>query len=452
MAQPHELTLGQAAAAIRSGDLSPVTLIESLLARIDAVDPKVKAWAYVARDQALLAAREAEPNARTASANRPLHGVPFAAKDIFDSAGMPTEAGSDHYKGRVPPKDSTPIAKLKQAGAILLGKVETTEFADGHPAPSRNPYHVEHSPGGSSAGSGAAVGARMVPMALGSQTVGSVLRPAGFCGVVGFKPTFGRVSRLGVIPMSYALDHVGWLARTVEDIALTLQVLAGYDPDDPDSANVPVDDYVGAAKDGARPPRIGLLQYYFDRADDTMRKSTLAAVERLAKAGAEVDELRLDVDFDRTFKYHRVVQGAEMAHWHIKEGLWARQEKYKSGTQAFIARGAGFPGHEYVEGQIARARTREQFTEALGKVDILVSPTTSAPAPALSENFTGDPAWQSPWTFIGLPVICLPTGLSDKGLPTSIQFGAKAFDEARLLGIASWVESTLGVTMSVPTY
>jgi aspartyl-tRNA(Asn)/glutamyl-tRNA(Gln) amidotransferase subunit A len=451
VAQLHELTVAQAAAAIRNQELSPVALVEALLQRIDATDGKLQAWAYVARDQALEVAREAEREVTMGSALSPMFGVPFAAKDIFDTAGIPTEAGSDHYKGRVPTKDAAPIARFKQAGAILLGKVHTTELADGHPAPSKNPHNLDHSPGGSSAGSAAAVGACTVPIALGSQTVGSTLRPAAFCGVVGFKPTFGRVNRNGVVPMSRSLDHVGWLARSVEDVAIALQVLAGYDASDPHLIDVPVDDYVGAVDKADKPPRIGLLHYYFEKAEETMRRSALAALERLAKAGAAVDEVRLDVDFDATFKAHRAIQGPEMASWHKQEGLLAHMERYKSGTRAALERALSFSGVDYYDGKRLRQATREQLRGRLQEVDVLVSPTTSAPAPALSANSTGDPAWQSPWTLIGFPSITLPTGQTPTGLPTGLQLGGPAWQEAKLLGVARWAERALGVRMPVPT-
>lgn len=445
----HELTLSQAAAAIREREISPVELVEALLRRIEATDRTLQAWAYVARDEALRAAKEAERDVAAGAATSSVLGVPFAAKDIFDTAGIPTEAGSEHYRGRVPQIDSAPIARLKQAGAILLGKVHTTEFADGHPAPSRNPYNLDHTPGGSSAGSAAAVAARMVPMALGSQTIGSVLRPASFCGVVGFKPTFGRVNRNGVIPMAETLDHVGWMTHTVEDAALVLQALAGYDASDPHLVDVPVEDYAGAVNRPAS-PRIGLLHYHFDRADETVRKSTLAALERLERAGAMVDEVPLDVDFDATFRAHRTLQVVEMASWHGSQGLLEHMEKYQSQTREYLERGLAAKGVDYYEARALQAATRVQFRRRLREVDVLVSPTTSAPANPLSDHSTGDPAWQSPWSLIGFPSITLPVGQTPEELPVGIQLGASAWQEARLLSVAKWVEDALDVHLPLP--
>ena len=228
MAEPFELSLTQAAAEITSRRLSSVELTESLLRRIEAIEPRLLAWATLLPDQALAAARAADQNAAPKGL---LSGVPYGAKDIFDTAGVRTAAGSKVWADRVPDKDAAPIALARDAGAILLGKLHTTEFADGDPAPSYNPWNPEHTPGGSSAGSGVAVAARMVPWAFGSQTVGSVLRPAAYNGVVGLKPTFGRISRLGVIPMATSFDHVGVLVRSVADAAFLLNALAGHDPD-----------------------------------------------------------------------------------------------------------------------------------------------------------------------------------------------------------------------------
>lgn len=447
MAHPYELTAAQAAAAIRAKQLSPVDLVQALLDRITTLEPRLHAWAYVAGEQAMKEARAAERAARQGAARSPVFGVPYGAKDIFDTAGIPTEAGSAVYKGRVPDADSGPVALLKRAGAILIGKTETTEFADGHPAITRNAWNVEHTPGGSSAGSGAAVGARMVPMALGSQTVGSTLRPAAFNGVVGFKATFGRITRRDVIPMSFTCDHVGLIARDVTDTALWLGVLAGHDPADPDSADVPVDDYTGALTAHAKPPRIGLLRHYFDVMEPAARAQTEQALQRLTRAGATVDEAELPVDFKATYLAHRAVQKTEMAHWH--KPLWEKHERlYKEKTQAYIRDGFAYSGVDYVEGQQVRARTTRAFTDALKRYDVLLGPSSAGPAPH-DLTWTGEPAYQSPWTFTGFPAISVPIGLS-AGMPIGIQFGAGAWQEAKLLGIARWVEQALDDRLTLP--
>ena len=233
MAQPFELSVAEAARQIRRRDLSPVELAESLLARCDALEPSLKAWVYLDREAVLSEAKLKEQEVDSGAANGLLHGVPIGLKDIYYTAGIPTTACSKVYADFVPDYDATTVMLLKRAGAIVMGKTVTTEFACMDPSPAVNPWNPAHTPGGSSSGSAVAVAAGMCPAALGSQTVGSVLRPASYNGLVGFKPTFGRVSRYGVIPVSWTLDTMGWLVRTVEDAALLLQVMAGPDPNDP---------------------------------------------------------------------------------------------------------------------------------------------------------------------------------------------------------------------------
>jgi aspartyl-tRNA(Asn)/glutamyl-tRNA(Gln) amidotransferase subunit A len=233
---PWDLGAADAARAIRSKALSPVDLVDALFARIDAVDGKVQAWALVDREGARAAAQELAAEAARGILRGPLHGVPFGAKDIFYTAGLRTEAGSKVLAGFIPAYDATSVARLKEVGAILAGKLHTTEFATYDPAPTRNPWNLACTPGGSSSGSAAAVAARLIPLALGTQTIGSNVRPAAYCGLVGLKPTFGRISTRGVIPLTYTQDHVGLMARSVEDIALGLLAVAGHDPADPSSS------------------------------------------------------------------------------------------------------------------------------------------------------------------------------------------------------------------------
>src|SRR5499426_2965914 len=286
----HTLDAFDAARAIREKVLSPVDLVDALLERITRVDGRVQAWVLVDADGARAAARRAADEAARGVFRGPLHGVPFGVKDIFYSAGLRTEGGSRVMAGFVPDYDATSLARLRTAGAILLGKLHTTEFATSDPAPTRNPWNLACTPGGSSSGSAAAVAARMVPLALGSQTIGSNVRPASYCGLVGLKPTFGRISTRGVMPLSYTQDHVGLMARSVEDIALGLTVIAGHDPEDPSSSRAPVPDYL-AAITRRRAPRIGLVrQVFFERATEEVAGVTSAAVDRLARAGAIIEE------------------------------------------------------------------------------------------------------------------------------------------------------------------
>ena len=446
MAQPHALTLTQAAAAIRDKELSPVELTEALLARIERLEPHLQAWATLAPEQAMDAARRAEQDAAQGKGDGLLFGVPFGAKDIFDSAGIRTAAGSRVWADRVPDADAKPITIAKRAGGILLGKAHTTEFADGDPAPSRNPWNAEHTPGGSSTGSGVAVAARMVPWAFGSQTVGSVLRPAAYNGVVGFKPTFGRISRVGVIPMATSFDHVGVLTRSVEDAALLLQALAGYDPDDPYCADVPVADYVGALGTGGT-PRLGLVKrWFFDEADAETQQQMGETVHRLARAGAIVEEIDPGIDFGYAYAQHRIMQEAEMAVWH--EPLYTpNKQLYGPKISVYLENGFQHTARQYVEALEYRRTMQRHAEAAMARFDALLMPTASGPAPK-DLTQTGDTRFQSPWSYTGFPSISLPIGLATNGLPLGAQLAAPPFQEAQLLRTAYWMEQVLDVQLS----
>jgi aspartyl-tRNA(Asn)/glutamyl-tRNA(Gln) amidotransferase subunit A len=438
----HELTAVEAAAAIRRRAISPLALVEALLGRIDALDPRLRAWALVDRAGAIAEARRCADEAARGALRGPLHGVPFAAKDIFYSAGLPTEAGSRVMAGFVPTADAACVARLKEAGAVLLGKVETTEFATSDPAPTRNPWNLAHTPGGSSAGSAAAVGARMVPAALGSQTGGSVLRPASYCGVVGLKPTYGRLSRRGVFPVSWVLDHVGLMARCVEDLALLLQATAGHDPRDPGSAAEPVPDYRGALE-RRRPPRVGLVREFFlERADPEVARRTCEAADALGRAGARVEEAKLPPSFAVAHAVNRTVMRVEAAAFHADMHL-EKAALYRPKLRATIEAGLLVPGELYLRAMRIRRLFRREMAAALDGWDVLLTPTTPTPAPG-DLTTTGDPVFQVPWTTAGLPTLTLPIGPAGNGLPLGIQLIAAPFAEADLLSTAAWCEQVLG--------
>ncbi|MEK7216863.1 MAG: amidase, partial [Chloroflexota bacterium] len=270
MAQPFELTVAQIQTEIAVGQLSPVELVQSLLARAAAVDPKVQAWERLDPEGALAAAHNAQAQLRHFPA-RPLEGVPVGIKDIFYTAGLRTAAGFAPFDGLVPDYDAAAVARLRDAGATILGKTVTTQFAFSDPPKTRNPWNQDRTPGGSSSGSGAAVAARLVPAALGSQTAGSVLRPAAYCGVVGFKPSFGRISRFGVLPLSWSLDHVGIIVRTVVDAALVYQAIAGPDARDPACLGLPVPNVTEAGHSPDAAPRLGLVLDFMERAEPEVR-------------------------------------------------------------------------------------------------------------------------------------------------------------------------------------
>jgi aspartyl-tRNA(Asn)/glutamyl-tRNA(Gln) amidotransferase subunit A len=348
-----------AARAIRRTELSPVDLVDALIDRAAKIDGPIQAWVLLDRDGARAAARKAADEAARGVLRGPLHGVPFGAKDIFYSAGLRTEGGSKVMAGFVPAYDATSIAKLKAAGAILLGKLHTTEFATNDPAPTRNPWNLACTPGGSSSGSAAAVAARMVPFALGIQTIGSNVRPASYCGLVGFKPTFGRISTRGVMALSYTQDHVGLMARSVEDVALGLQITAGHDPHDPGSSREPVPDYL-AAITRRRPLRIGLLREHFlERATADVAHVTTAAVDRLVAAGATVEDVKLPASFEATYAAAYLIVRSDTTSIHA-ERYAEKADLYRPSIRASIEIGMLIPGDLYVRALRIRSQFRRE--------------------------------------------------------------------------------------------
>ena len=451
MTEPYSYSVSEAAQQIRSGQLSPTIYIESLLQRITTHDPALQAWVTIDRAKARDAALRREQELAPGETPGILHGVPVGLKDIFYTAGMKTTACSRIYADFVPDYDATCVTRLKDAGAVILGKAVTTEFATSDPSPTRNPWNAEHTPGGSSSGSSVAVAAGMCPAALGSQTGGSTCRPAAYNGIVGLKPSYGRISRYGVIPVSWSLDTVGILVRTVTDAALLLQAMAGYDANDPGSANVPVPDYGQQMADWKGPPRIGLLKgYFFDRATPEVRHHTEEIAQQLAHAGAVVEELELPESFATAPTAQRIVMNVECAAFH-EEFFRHRADEYGPRLRANIEMGMLVPGVTYLQAQRLRRSFRQDMTELAQRVDVLMTPATPAPAPR-DLNTTGDAAFQAPWTSAGLPTIVIPSGLSEDGLPLGVQFAAPPFEEGVLLSAARWCEESLGVNLRPPNF
>lgn len=448
MPNPTELTAAQAARAIADKRLTATELAEACLNRIELLDDQLQAWVYVDRETVLADASAADAAISRGRPLGPLHGVPIGMKDIYYTAGIPTRAGSEVYKDFVPDYDAASLTLLKRAGAIMLGKAVTTEFACLDPSPTFNPWNPAHTPGGSSSGSAVAVATRMCPAAMGSQTVGSVLRPAAYNGVVGFKPTFGRVSRRGVVPVSWNLDTVGWLVRTVEDAALLLQVMAGPDAADPVSSREPIGDYLTAVADPPA-PRIGMLRrYFYERADAETRRHLDGVADRLAQAGAEIAELPMPDSIETAFNDQLLIMAVEAASFH--EPMYRNQaEDYQPKLRAMLADGLATDGIVYTRALERRRTFIDDIQQLSQQCDVLLTPATPAPAQADRTN-TGDPSFQGPWTSCGLPAIALPSGLAESGLPLSIQLVASPFAEGRLLSAAAWCEQVLGVELAPP--
>ena len=439
MTELHDLTAGEAARRLRDGAVSAADLLAACLERIRDLDGRLQAWETVDADGALATARASD-----APGGLPLGGVPFAAKDIFDVRGLPTGAGSPIYRGRTAPDDSTVVARLRAAGTIPLGKTVTTEFAFLEPPRTLNPWNPAATPGGSSSGSAVAVAARMAPFALGSQTAGSTLRPAAYNGVVGFKPTHGRVSCAGVFPLAQTLDTVGIIARAVEDVAIVLHAVAGPDPADPLSASETVEDYVAAVSErGPTPPAIGVLRdgFFISRASGEVGARTQDVVDRLQEAGVRIVAVELDDDIEEAIQAHAAVMATEAAAVH-RDTLAERADDYSDVMREFVERGGSILGADYVDARRRGLRFRDAVERLFDSCDVVLTPATPTAAPR-SLSTTGDPSFQTPWTFAGVPAITLPTGLTEDGLPLGVQLIGGRFAESTLLGAAAWVEGVL---------
>ena len=448
MPQHFNLTAAKAAKRIKNRELSPVELVESLLGQYDALEPGLSAWVYLDREAVLADAQQKQEELEKGGSIGPLHGVPIGLKDIYYTAGIPTTACSKVFEGFVPEYDATTVALLKGAGAIMMGKTVTTEFACMDPSPTKNPWNPAHTPGGSSSGSAVAVATRMCPAALGSQTVGSVLRPASYNGVVGFKPTFGRVSRYGVIPVSWSLDHVGWMARSVQDIALLMQVMSVPDPQEPITARQPSDDFMTGLGSPAA-PRIGLIRrFFYDNSDEETRQHTDGVVEQLSRAGASVEEIPLPDSIDTAIADQRIIMAVEAAAFH--QPMYERQSQdYQPMLREMLRRGLETDGQTYSRALERRQQFTAEMKALAEKADVLLTPSTPTPALADITN-TGNTMFQGPWTSCGLPVITIPSGLAASGLPFGIQLAAAPFSEPKLLAAARWCEDVLGVELAPP--
>jgi aspartyl-tRNA(Asn)/glutamyl-tRNA(Gln) amidotransferase subunit A len=435
-----DLTAADAARQIRDGAVSPVALLEACLDRIDACDPEIRAWVHVDREGAMRAARERTWEAERGRWAGALHGVPVAIKDIIDVAGLPTTAGAGPFAHRAPDVDAVPVARLRARGAVIMGKVSTTAFAFLDPSPTRNPWNLAHTPGGSSSGSAATVASRMAPLALGTQTVGSVLRPAAYCGVVGFKPSYGRISTAGVVPLAWSLDHVGIFGREVADVALALHVLAESAAPDPQSSIVHAGDVIAAVVAPAA-PRIGFPRSLLEHATPEMSAHLEHVADTLAERGAAITDVELPSSYAEIHDSGRTVMLAEAAAAH--HDLFSRHAaEYPPGIRAALESGQEVSAVSFLLAQENRCRFRREAAALAARFDALLVPTIGAPAP-LGLDSTGDPYFCAPWSSAGMPAITLPSGLASDALPLAIQLVGAPLAEERLLPAATWCERVL---------
>jgi Asp-tRNA(Asn)/Glu-tRNA(Gln) amidotransferase A subunit family amidase len=439
---PAALTAVEAAQRIREGRLSSEELVQGCLERIRQVEPQVQAWTFLDEKLALTQARAADEKRRSGEAVGPLNGVPVGLKDIIDTGDMPTENGCALHKGRTPRDDAAVVKMLRAAGAVILGKTVTTECAYFHPGKTRNPHNPEHTPGGSSSGSAAAVGASMVPLALGSQTNGSTIRPASFCGVYALKPTHGLVPRTGMLQLSRTLDHVGLFARTLDDLALLAETLVGDDEGDPDTrprARVPFGE-VMAEEPPVEPVFAFMKTPPWERAD----ADTKAAFAELQKTlGKErVEEVPLFSFAADAWDWHKTIMEAEMAANFEREYEKGRK-KLSEKLRSLIERGREVRAVDYQRALRMIAPLNEALDDLfMQRYDAILTPAALGTAPKGLKS-TGDPSFCTLWTLLGLPALSLPLMQGENGLPLGVQLVGRRNFDARLLRTARWLVSRI---------
>jgi aspartyl-tRNA(Asn)/glutamyl-tRNA(Gln) amidotransferase subunit A len=443
-------SLTGAAALLCAGKVSPVELVRACLGRIESQNPVLNAFITVTPDSALREAHAAEAEMRRGEWRGPLHGIPVAIKDMIDTAGVRTTGASAAYLDRIPGADAAVVSRLKRAGAILLGKLNMQEFAIGgssvpsHFGPVRNPWDRSRIAGGSSGGSAAAVAAGLCFAALGTDTGGSVRQPAALCGVVGLKPTYGRVSNLGVLPLAPSLDHVGPLTRNVEDCATVLEAIAGYERHDISSERRPLQ--LRPWPSSAAHVRIGVPRAFFHEGlHPAVHRAVAAALATLSGLGARIEEVALEVSTDRTvFQAEAYASHAEL--------IAERADRYLPETLAKLRRGAAVDAPAYMRARRALAQLRRGIGTTFRQIDVLATPTVPVPAPRLldyPQSFEEVIAWEAtsmlrntrPFNGLGLPTVTVPCGRTEEDLPIGLQLAAGPWQERRVLALALAYES-----------
>ncbi len=443
MENAHALSAADAARAIRDGGLTSVDLVKSCLDRIDAFEPKVRAWTHLDPDFALEQAEAADKVRFDGLPMGPLHGVPVGIKDIFDTVDFPTELGSPIHAGRRTMHDAAAVSQLKQAGAVIMGKTVTTEFAVYAPGKTRNPHDENRTPGGSSSGSAAAVAAFMVPLALGSQTNGSTIRPASYCGVVGYKPSFGLISRTGALKQSTPLDQVGVFARSARDAALMAEAMMAYD--DRDGAMIAAASPALSAvvgQDPAMPPKVAFLKSpVWDQAERGTREAFAELTEVLGDRCAEIEIA--DV-YGEVFELHRMIMEADLAK-NFAYDFDRAADQFSPQLSEMIARGQKVTAVEYNIARERQAALRQGLDKTLAEFDAIITLATSGEAPE-GLSATGSPVFCTLWTYTGLPAVTLPLMTGEAGMPLGVQLIGRMRDDGRLLRTAHWLTHFVGAS------
>lgn len=467
------LTVEQMSKAMDAGELSSEEITRAVIARIEATEPDVNAYITTCPDQALEAAKALDQLRAAGYRLGPLHGVPVAVKDIIETKGIRTTAGGKHLEDYVPSQDAAVVERLKRAGAVIIGKTNTHEYANGyttdnpHYGPTRNPWDLRRTPGGSSGGSGAAVAVGSAPAALGSDTAGSIRVPSAFCGITGLKPTYGRVSRAGVVSLAWSLDHIGPMTQSVRDAALLMNVLAGYDPEDPGSADVPVPDFTERLEWDIRGMRIGVpVNCFFDRIDPEIHDAIKRALAVLEEMGAVVMEVRLP-EAELAGPASLAVILAEASAYHATR-LRTQPEAFGPDVRLNMEQGTLLPAQQYLKLQRYRQRFLEATRTAMQMVDVLVAPSVPVLPPVIGEYPLGKEKvvvdgqeeflWDSlarttgPFNLTGQPTLALPCGFSSSGLPIGMQIVGHAFQETTVLQVGAAYQRATDWHLKRPTF
>lgn len=459
------LSVARAARALRAGELSPIELTEAYLDRIERLNPRLNAYVTVTAERARADARRATDELVAGRARGPLHGIPIGLKDLYETAGIRTTAGAKIHADHVPAEDCAVARRLRDAGTILLGKLATHEYAYGvtttnpHFGPTRNPWDLDRIPGGSSGGSGAAIAAGLAGATMGTDTGGSIRMPASVCGVVGMKPTYGRVSKAGVIPLSYLFDHTGPITRTVEDAAIVLNIVAGYDPSDPTTVRTRVPDFTAELSADLRGLRVGVPRaYFFDRLDDEVRAGVEDAISELRRLGAEVREVAIaGVELGTGATFGLVLAEAQEIH---AESLRTRRGDFGADVLQILENPTPDPATLMLALR-ARDALATAMRRVLETVDVLVTPSTAIPAAPIGHETVrlGDGEdsilfamirCTAPFNAAGLPALSLPCGFTRGGLPIGLQIAGRPFDETTVLRVGHAYEQATDWHRRIP--
>jgi len=448
----------QLAPLLQKKEISPVELFNEAIERIHQLQPKLNSFITVTEEEGRKAATKAESEIRKGQYRGPLHGIPISIKDLFATRGVRTTAGSKVLAQWVPDYDATAVARLHQAGMVLVGKTHMHEFAYGvtsdnpHYGPARNPWDPTRVPGGSSGGSAAAVASSQCTASLGSDSGGSIRTPAAVCGVVGLKPTYGRVSRYGAIPLAWSLDHVGPLTKSVEDAAIMLAAIAGPDPKDPSASSRPLADYRQEMRGSIRGLRLGVpRQYFFEHVDPEIQKLVSAAIHQLESMGATLVEVDIP-DLENCSAMEAHITLAEATSYH-EPYLKRQADDYGPGVRTNLEAGRYLLATDYVKSQRARTLLQGNFNQAFKHADVIVSPTLPALPPLVGEVWVQSGnlrehvidaflRFNIPFDLTGFPAISIPCGLGSTGLPIGLQIAGKAFDETTVLRVANAYEQS----------